>query len=140
MRRQFIPEPVESHRDRGLRQSLERQRHEIRRVMRERIRSASEAASESAHLDESALSDVVDDLDYALVSLQAETLEKIDDALDRLAAGEYGYCEDCGDEIPARRLEALPFAVRCLGCEEVHERRHATRPIALTHHRPAFLS
>jgi DnaK suppressor protein len=140
MKTQSVPGHVESHRDRGLRQAFERQRHEIRRLMRERIRRASEANSEMAHLDESALSDVVDDLDYALVSLQAETLENIDEALDRLAAGEYGYCEDCGGEIPARRLEALPFAVRCLACEQVQERRHATQPIALTPHRPAFLS
>jgi DnaK suppressor protein len=108
--------------------------------MRERIRSASEAASESAHLEEFALSDVVDDIDLALVSLQAETLEQIDDALDRLEVGEYGYCADCGQEIPARRLAALPFAVRCLRCEQENEERHARRPLAHTAHHPAFLS
>lgn len=130
----------ETHRDRGLRQSLERQRHQILRVMRERIRTATEAASETAHLDESALSDVVDDLDYALVSLQAETLDKIDEALDRLAAGEYGYCLDCGGEIPARRLEALPFAVRCRDCEQANENRSSVRPVTHAAHHPAFLS
>jgi DnaK suppressor protein len=108
--------------------------------MRERIRTASQEASESAHIEESALSDVVDDLDYALASLQADTLEKIDDALERLAAGEYGYCEDCGDEIPARRLDALPFAVRCLACEVEHEAHLVPRPMAPATHRPAFLS
>jgi DnaK suppressor protein len=129
-----------THRDRGLRQSLERQREAICCVMRERIRNASEAASENAHLEESALSDVVDDLDLALVSLQAETLEKIDDALDRLATGEYGSCIDCGREISSRRLEALPFAVRCRACEEANESRCSARPISQAAHHPAFLS
>lgn len=132
-------EHSETHRDRGLRESLERQRADISRVMRERIRTASEAA-ETPHLDESALSDVVDDLDLALVSLQTETLEQIDDALDRLAAGEYGYCLDCGGEIAARRLEALPFAIRCKRCEEALEHRWSIYPVADVHRHPAFLS
>jgi RNA polymerase-binding transcription factor DksA len=85
------------------------------------------------------LSDVVDDLDYALVTLQAETLEHIEDALDRLDAGEYGFCLDCGKEIPARRLEALPFAVRCRPCEDANEERHQLRPVVAASHRPAFL-
>ena len=123
----------------GMRQSLERQRTEILRAMHDRLRSASEVAAESAHIDGAMLSDVVDDLDYALVALQAETLEHIEDALERLDAGEYGFCLDCGKEIPARRLEALPFAVRCRPCEDLNERRHQPRPAVLTTHRPAFL-
>jgi DnaK suppressor protein len=119
---------------------LERQRAEILWVMRERIRTASQAAAEGAPVEESALSDVVDDMDLTLASLQTETLEQIDDALDRLATGEYGYCEDCGNEIPARRLEALPFAVRCLACEETNEARRSVGFVSHTAHHPAFLS
>ena len=63
------PRP-DTHRDRNLRAWLERQRAEILRVMRDRIRSAGEA-TENAHLDESALSDVVDDLDVAVAGLKA---------------------------------------------------------------------
>jgi DnaK suppressor protein len=133
-------EHAETHRDRRLRESLERQRADVLRLMRARMRTASEAATESAHLEESALSDVVDDLDLALVSLQTETLERIDDALDRLAVGEYGYCIDCGEEIAARRLDALPFAVRCRTCEEQIEERRDVQPAAPTHHHPACLS
>ena len=140
MSMQHQSEHVETDRDSGFRRSLERQREEIVRVMRERIRTATETASEGAHIDESGLSDVVDDLDYALVSLQAETLEKIDEALDRLAAGEYGYCTDCGEEIPSKRLQALPFAVRCRDCEEAIENRSAVRPMSHAAHHPAFLS
>lgn len=45
-------------------------------------------------------------------------LKRIDAALARLAAGDYGICADCGNRIPARRLEAIPWAERCVTCEE----------------------
>lgn len=37
-------------------------------------------------------------------------------ALIRLQDGEYGYCDDCGEEIPAKRLQLNPTAVRCVNC------------------------
>lgn len=43
-------------------------------------------------------------------------------ALARLEAGDYGLCTDCGEPIPERRLQAQPFAVRCLTCQERAER------------------
>ena len=135
----MLHEHGETHRDLGLRQSLERQRTEILRAMHDRLKSASDVAAENTHIDGAMLSDVVDDLDYALVALQAETLEHIEDALERLDAGEYGFCLDCGKEIPARRLEALPFAVRCRPCEDANEERHQPRPVVAASHRPAFL-
>lgn len=42
------------------------------------------------------------------------TLEQVRHALDRLAAGGYGTCEVCGQAIPAGRLEARPWATRCV--------------------------
>lgn len=45
-------------------------------------------------------------------------LKSIDDALEREARGTYGVCVDCGNEIPPGRLEARPFAVRCVPCAE----------------------
>ena len=43
---------------------------------------------------------------------------KVDEALARLAAGRYSWCEECKAPIPAARLRALPFTVRCLACQE----------------------
>lgn len=37
-------------------------------------------------------------------------------ALARLGSGDFGYCEDCGDEIAPKRLEFDPAATRCIGC------------------------
>ena len=41
--------------------------------------------------------------------------------LRRIGEGTYGECFDCGEGIPAARLRALPFAVRCKDCEEARE-------------------
>jgi RNA polymerase-binding transcription factor DksA len=53
--------------------------------------------------------------------MQSATLVGIDGALARLDAGGYGLCVECEREIATRRLQALPFAVRCQGCEEKRE-------------------
>jgi DnaK suppressor protein len=43
--------------------------------------------------------------------------QQAEHALDRRAQGAYGVCEDCGTEIAAERLEVLPDATRCVGCQ-----------------------
>ena len=53
--------------------------------------------------------------------MKAETLGQINQALSRLDEGAYGYCLECGEEIPERRLRALLFAIRCKDCEEAME-------------------
>lgn len=65
--------------------------------------------------------DIQDDIEFALVEMQAETLRQINDALARLEEGSYGNCFECGEEISEARLRALPFAVRCKDCEEARE-------------------
>src|SRR3954470_19056791 len=65
--------------------------------------------------------DIQDEIEFALIQMKAETLNKIEEALRRLEEGTYGYCFECGEEISERRLRALPFAVRCKDCEEHRE-------------------
>src|SRR5918998_330058 len=59
--------------------------------------------------------------ELALIQMKAETLTRVNEALERLNAGSYGRCNECGDEISPQRLRALPFAVRCKDCEEARE-------------------
>jgi DnaK suppressor protein len=61
------------------------------------------------------------DLDLALLELSSEALRQIDYALERIDAGTYGVCEDCGLEIPAARLRALPSAECCRDCADARE-------------------
>ncbi len=46
---------------------------------------------------------------------------QVEEAWRRLTEGEYGRCADCAEPIPAGRLRALPFALRCLPCQERYE-------------------
>ena len=70
---------------------------------------------------ESSEADIQDEIEFALIQMKAETLNKIEEALRRLEEGTFGYCFECGEEISERRLRALPFAVRCKDCEEARE-------------------
>lgn len=58
---------------------------------------------------------------------ERKLISKIDEALQRLADGSYGYCEDTGEPISLRRLEARPIATLCLEAQERHERAERTR-------------
>lgn len=70
---------------------------------------------------ESSEADIQEEIEFALIQMKSETLNKINDALSRLEQGNYGNCFECGDEIAEKRLRALPFAVRCKDCEEARE-------------------
>ena len=53
-------------------------------------------------------------------------LRQIADARERMEQGRYGQCVDCGEPIPLRRLQALPFSLRCLSCQRHFEKTHVT--------------
>ena len=50
-------------------------------------------------------------------------ISKIDEALLRIEDGTYGYCEDTGEPISLKRLEARPIATLSIEAQERHERR-----------------
>lgn len=58
------------------------------------------------------------DVGAAILEVTARTVQGIEDALQRIKTGAYGTCVDCGEKIPALRLQALPFAERCRDCQQ----------------------
>jgi DnaK suppressor protein len=54
---------------------------------------------------------------------ERKLISKIDSALRRIEQGEYGYCQDTGNPISLKRLEARPVATLSLEAQERHERR-----------------
>jgi len=66
-------------------------------------------------------------LDLAEAQRDIVELAGIDAALTAIAAGSYGLCQACGDEIPAARLRAHPLALRCVGCQQRAERDRGER-------------
>lgn len=69
--------------------------------------------------------DVLAQFDIAMVSRDLTELNEVEAALARVRDGNYGTCDDCGLDIPYARLLANPAAVRCIGCQELLERRLA---------------
>jgi DnaK suppressor protein len=108
-----------------LRQILEDRRRDIVREVQGRIRGVRAEGSEKPHevMDQGETSevDIQEDIEFALIQMKAETLNKINEALSRLEEGTYGNCFECGEDIAEQRLRALPFAVRCKDCEEARE-------------------
>ena len=60
--------------------------------------------------------------DLALRDKAAAQLEAVEAALERLDAGTYGRCVDCRAPVAPGRLEALPWAARCIDCQARHDR------------------
>ena len=110
-----------------LKQMLEDRRRELQAEVQGKMRGVREEGSWGGKLNEvldtveSSEADIQEDIEFALIQMKSETLNKINDALVRLDQGSYGNCFDCGEEIAEKRLRALPFAVRCKDCEEARE-------------------
>lgn len=107
-----------------LKQMLEDRRRQLMSDVQGRIRDVrSDGSKDREVLDqgESSEVDIQDDIEFALIQMKSETLNKINEALRRLDEGTYGNCFECGDEVAQARLRALPFAVRCKDCEEARE-------------------
>ena len=111
----------------GLKRMLEERRHEIRAEVQGKMRNVRAEGTWGGKLNdvldavESSEADIQDEIEFALIQMKSETLNKITDALARLEQGTYGNCFECGEEIAEKRLRALPFAVRCKDCEEARE-------------------
>jgi DnaK suppressor protein len=58
---------------------------------------------------------------------QRKLIGKIDEALERINRGEYGYCEETGEPIGVKRLEARPVATLSVEAQERHERKERTQ-------------
>ncbi|OGQ36209.1 MAG: RNA polymerase-binding protein DksA [Deltaproteobacteria bacterium RIFCSPHIGHO2_12_FULL_43_9] len=76
--------------------------------------------------------DLPDEIDHASAEINQSVifrlrdrervlLQKIEHALKKIENGDFGVCEECGDEISAKRLEARPVTTLCIKCKETQE-------------------
>ena len=76
-------------------------------------------------IEEQSVSDLFQEVDFAVMQMKADTLAQIDEALLRLEDETYGKCAECEEEIAEARLKAVPFATLCRDCQEAEETRAA---------------
>jgi RNA polymerase-binding transcription factor DksA len=101
------------------------QHDKLRAALAERLKSLSERNSEieqslSSHQspdwEERAQEMEDDDVLLQIGTMSEAEASEIKLAIARIDSGQYGKCTDCGSVIPKARLEAIPFATRCISC------------------------
>jgi DnaK suppressor protein len=98
-------------------------KEEIVRQNRETLHVLHEDSAQHADLADRATSETDRALELRARDRQRKLIAKIDAALARIEDGTYGYCEETGEPIGIRRLEARPIATLSLEAQERHERR-----------------
>jgi len=74
------------------------------------------------HLGDSAAVTYDREMDYSLEENSGHVLAAIDEALTRIGGGTFGTCARCGKPIAEERLEAMPYATKCIDCKRLEER------------------
>jgi RNA polymerase-binding protein DksA len=74
------------------------------------------------HLADSATATLNREIDYTLEENAEHVLTAINQALGRIESGTFGTCVRCGQPIAEERLEAIPYATRCIDCQRLAER------------------
>jgi len=87
--------------------------------------SYAELSGDVADEGDASVADLLADIDNAELSRDLAELRALEAALERIAEGSYGSCIDCALEIGFVRLKAEPSALRCIGCQRVHEKTFA---------------
>lgn len=105
-----------------IKEILLQMKKDILKTLAERIKS-------NDLTDQREIGDIFDDADLEqtrelnllLGTRERQKLDQIESALSRMEQGEYGFCEDCEENIPAGRLKAMPFATLCVKCKSERE-------------------
>ncbi len=105
------------------RQKLMTWKEEIIRQTKETLAGLHEDSTQHADLADRATSETDRALELRARDRQRKLIAKIDAALARIEDGSYGYCEETGEPIGLRRLDARPIATLSLEAQERHERR-----------------
>lgn len=117
-------EPFMNERQREyFRQRLFKWKDDILRESKETLQTLASDSVPHADLADRASSEAERANELRARDRQRKLISKIDAALRRIEEGTYGFCEDTGDPISLRRLEARPIATLSIEAQERHERR-----------------
>jgi DnaK suppressor protein len=117
-------EPFMSERQREyFRDKLLRWKDEILREARETLQHLQNESENHPDLADRASSETDRSIELRARDRQRKLIAKIDAALARIDEGTYGYCEETGEPISLKRLEARPIATLSIDAQERHERK-----------------
>jgi DnaK suppressor protein len=98
-------------------------KNEILREARETLDHLAEESANHPDLADRASSETDRAIELRARDRQRKLISKIDAALQRIEDGTYGYCEETGEPIGLKRLDARPIATLSIEAQERHERR-----------------
>ncbi|HEY1064879.1 MAG TPA: TraR/DksA family transcriptional regulator [Pirellulales bacterium] len=108
-----------------LRQMLVKRRDALRKALAGDLSVLKELSEQNTgDVADFALSVSSDEISSQLAEAESRELGQIDVALERMAEGSYGRCEQCNGVIGMARLSALPYAVTCIECQRDSEHDH----------------
>lgn len=111
----------------NMRQILVKRRDALRKALAGDLSLLKELrAQTSGDMVDAALDSVQDEISSQLAEVESRELTRIEYALERMRDGQFGVCEGCGVAIPMARLNALPYATYCIGCQREMERQGAS--------------
>ncbi len=90
----------------------------------EDIRMSFEAVQDNP---DKSVDELLKHVDASVLGARSKELDNINEALLKLREGTYGMCEECGCDIPMKRLQAVPFALYCRDCQADIEREASLR-------------
>lgn len=125
--------PLTQHQTEELRGLIDRRRSALISELREdaaRVREQpySEHAGPAPDSGDESVAALIADLEQAEVSRDLDEFRGLETARERIAGGDYGTCIDCGGDIGFERLKATPSAVRCIDCQNRHEKTFGGEP------------
>lgn len=80
-----------------------------------------------SHLPDHATDVMIHSITIQLNSREGRYLYHLEEALERIKNGTYGICRSCGNDIPRKRLEAVPHTTQCIHCKNKEERQKGIR-------------
>ncbi len=98
---------------------LESRQQELRRVVSRTEQDGRSADEEVAQdIADKAANSYTKEFLFHQSNNERQTLQLVENALDRIRAGTFGECISCGSDINVKRLEAVPWARYCVACQE----------------------
>lgn len=97
-------------------------REQLLRESNETLEQLREGNSRETDFLDQGASDAIKALTFRTRDRYSKLIKKINAALDRIRVGTYGYCEETGEEIGIKRLEARPIATLSIEAQEWHEK------------------
>lgn len=109
-----------------IRRALERQRADLLEEVGE-VLTQHKAPESLPDVSDQASAEEDQRFSMRIMEREQNLLKKVNEALDRMKKQTYGICEQCGEDIPYKRLKARPVTTFCIECKTLQEQRERGR-------------